>query len=71
MTERIKNIPDLSIYGCCPSYCETAVLIDKGEKQRNLQFIGKPLDYSRTPCYVNAVIHRSNEDDCLWFDISH
>ena len=39
-----------------PSCYETADLIDGGEKQRNLQFIGKPLDYSRTPCYVNEVI---------------
>ena len=46
-----------------PSCYETADLIDGGEKQRNLQFIGKPLDYSRTLCCVNEVIHHSYEDD--------
>ena len=49
-----------------PSCYETLDLIDGGEKQRNLQLIGKPLDYSRTLfCCVNAVIHQSYEDDSL------
>ena len=56
----------------CSSCCESAVLINGGEKQRNLQIIGKPIDYSRTLfCCVNAVIHQSYEDDCLLLDISH